>query len=80
MLIVSYGSERICAFSTPRPRADNKKPCQGQGIQTVTGFKSGEGRIRTDGGLAPTLVFKTRAINHSTTSPERSAPARQVLT
>ena len=32
---------------------------------------SGEGRIRTDGALADTLVFKTRAINHSTTSPRR---------
>ncbi len=30
---------------------------------------NGEGRIRTDGALADTLVFKTRAINHSTTSP-----------
>ena len=35
---------------------------------------NGEGRIRTDGGLAPTLVFKTRAINHSTTSPEVPYP------
>jgi hypothetical protein len=29
----------------------------------------GEGEIRTHGKLAPTLVFKTRAINHSATSP-----------
>ena len=32
-------------------------------------LRSGEGRIRTDGAIADTLVFKTRAINHSTTSP-----------
>jgi hypothetical protein len=29
----------------------------------------GEGEIRTHGEVAPTLVFKTRAINHSATSP-----------
>ena len=29
----------------------------------------GEGGIRTHGELAPTLVFKTRSINHSDTSP-----------
>ena len=32
-------------------------------------LRNGEGRIRTDGAIADTLVFKTRAINHSTTSP-----------
>ena len=35
----------------------------------------GESEIRTHGRLAPTLVFKTRAINHSAISP-----ARQLLT
>ena len=30
----------------------------------------GEGGIRTHGTVAGTLVFKTRALNHSTTSPE----------
>src|SRR5437868_12432951 len=29
----------------------------------------GEGGIRTHGGLAPTAVFKTAALNHSATSP-----------
>ena len=29
----------------------------------------GEGGIRTHGTVAGTLVFKTRALNHSTTSP-----------
>ena len=31
---------------------------------------NGEGGIRTHGAREDTLVFKTRAINHSTTSPE----------
>ena len=30
----------------------------------------GGGGIRTHGALADTLVFKTRALNHSTTSPK----------
>ena len=30
----------------------------------------GEGGIRTHGTVAGTLVFKTRALNHSTTSPD----------
>ncbi len=33
------------------------------------GFWNGEGGIRTHGAREDTLVFKTRAINHSTTSP-----------
>ena len=36
-------------------------------IQVV---QNGEGGIRTHGAREDTLVFKTRAINHSTTSPE----------
>ena len=32
-------------------------------------FGSGGGGIRTHGALADTLVFKTRALNHSTTPP-----------
>ena len=32
--------------------------------------KNGGGGIRTHGTLADTLVFKTRALNHSTTPPE----------
>ena len=32
--------------------------------------QNGEGGIRTHGAREDTLVFKTRAINHSTTSPE----------
>ena len=31
----------------------------------------GGGGIRTHGALADTLVFKTRALNHSTTPPGR---------
>ena len=36
--------------------------------------KNGEGGIRTHGAREDTLVFKTRAINHSTTSPGGSIP------
>ena len=32
-------------------------------------FRYGGGGIRTHGTLADTLVFKTRALNHSTTPP-----------
>ena len=32
--------------------------------------KYGGGGIRTHGALADTLVFKTRALNHSTTPPK----------
>jgi hypothetical protein len=37
----------------------------------------GGGGIRTHGGLAPTAVFKTAALNHSATPPEaeKIAPA-----
>ena len=34
--------------------------------------ENGEGGIRTHDALADMLVFKTRAINHSTTSPIES--------
>ena len=32
-------------------------------------MRNGGGGIRTHGALADTLVFKTRALNHSTTPP-----------
>ena len=35
----------------------------------LTTFKNGGGGIRNHGALADTLVFKTRALNHSTTPP-----------
>ena len=38
----------------------------------------GGGGIRTHGGLTPTPVFKTGALNHSTTPPEL-APARYII-
>ena len=34
---------------------------------------NGGGGIRTHGALADTLVFKTRALNHSTTPPKDSS-------
>ena len=33
-------------------------------------IENGGGGIRTHGALADTLVFKTRALNHSTTPPD----------
>ena len=36
----------------------------------MNGFMNGGGGIRTHGTLADTLVFKTRALNHSTTPPK----------
>lgn len=36
----------------------------------------GEGEIRTHGGLAPTPVFKTGALNHSATSPHGAMATR----
>ena len=38
-------------------------------------FHGGGGGIRTHGRLSPTLVFKTRALNHSATLPV-GAPCR----
>ena len=41
------------------------------GYSTLCRFsKYGGGGIRTHGALADTLVFKTRALNHSTTPPD----------
>lgn len=39
----------------------------------------GEGRIRTHGGLSPTSVFRTAALNHSATSPENNNPSGGAL-
>ncbi len=38
-----------------------------------TAVSGGEGGIRTHGEREPTAVFKTAALNHSATSPTRSA-------
>ena len=53
--------------------SNKKDPQKGHKHSTVKFyycFGSGEGGIRTHGTVAGTLVFKTRALNHSTTSPE----------
>ncbi len=42
-------------------------------------MNGGEGGIRTHGGLAPTAVFKTAALNHSATSPRMSVYRTQGL-
>jgi hypothetical protein len=41
-------------------------------INELIDFNGGRGGIRTHGGVAPTAVFKTAALNHSATLPERS--------
>ena len=41
--------------------------------------ENGEGGIRTHDALADMLVFKTRAINHSTTSPRGSCPGARLI-
>ena len=38
-------------------------------LNLIVNKYGGEGGIRTHGTVAGTLVFKTRALNHSTTSP-----------
>jgi hypothetical protein len=39
-------------------------------IHKYYNMSGGEGGIRTPGGLSPTAVFKTAAIDHSATSPK----------
>ena len=39
----------------------------------------GEGEIRTHGGISPSPVFKTGALNHSATSPETKNQSSEVL-
>ena len=43
--------------------------CQKHKLNLIVYKYGGEGGIRTHGTVAGTLVFKTRALNHSTTSP-----------
>ncbi len=48
-------------------------------METVVSVENGgRGGIRTHGGLAPTAVFKTAALNHSATRPGgvRDVPER----
>ena len=40
--------------------------------QSVIKVSGGRGGIRTHGGVAPTPVFKTGALNHSATLPQRT--------
>ena len=49
------------------PNVSTETSQSGIGLQD---FWNGEGGIRTHGAREDTLVFKTRAINHSTTSPK----------
>ena len=45
-------------------------------LQEFISSYGGGGGIRTHGGLAPTAVFKTAALNHSATPPEGPRQAR----
>ena len=47
----------------------------------IADLNGGEGGIRTHGGLPPTAVFKTAALNHSATSPreQRFAQGRRFV-
>ena len=45
-------------------------------LQKFISSYGGGGGIRTHGGLAPTAVFKTAALNHSATPPEGPRQAR----
>ena len=62
-------------WATNWQQIDNKKDpilleSISQECSYINGFEYGGGGIRTHGALADTLVFKTRALNHSTTPPE----------
>ena len=46
------------------------------GLDLAERDDGGWGGIRTHGGLSPTAVFKTAALNHSATHPARGAVAR----
>ena len=48
------------------------RSCGGQRHQ-LSGVRGGSGGIRTHGRLSPSLVFKTSALNHSATLPNRRA-------
>ena len=53
-------------------KSNKKDPRRGHNpvcINVYQAFGYGGGGIRTHGALADTLVFKTRALNHSTTPP-----------
>jgi hypothetical protein len=58
--------QQFCPERSERPglSAGSDKPRKGTPIGT-----GGRGGIRTHGGVAPTAVFKTAALNHSATRP-----------
>ncbi len=62
--------------ASPRPTAARRartdppsRTCQSPPRPSHSLRKTGQGGIRTHGGLAPTAVFKTAALNHSATCP-----------
>lgn len=53
-----------------RPAENAKNPAEARSDEAFCDKPyGGEGGIRTHGGLAPTPVFETGAIDHSATSP-----------
>ena len=65
---VSQHSESLALAKRLKDPNDSTEPSQS--VTVLQGFWNGEGGIRTHGAREDTLVFKTRAINHSTTSPK----------
>ena len=63
-----HGGESHKQGATPEPCAVSAIPCETQLLGTKG--LSGWGGIRTPGGLAPTAVFKTAALDRSATHPE----------
>jgi hypothetical protein len=61
-LAASGGSETLAILSRPHPRPLSRN---GRGQIIESGWEG----IRTPGGLSPTAVFKTAALDHSATHP-----------
>src|SRR5688500_17180385 len=74
------GSWRQQRTSTPlgdqfdNPRGDVQDCKNAEENVEIRGNISGRGGIRTPGGLSPTPVFKTGALNHSATRPGFGGP------
>jgi hypothetical protein len=67
-------SEVRTVRTNPFENTENSAPFVGVSVDRC-GSTGGSGGIRTHGGVPPTLVFKTRALNHSATLPAGPASA-----
>ena len=59
----------VLSLTRITPENNEKIRPQPDRENAFAGASGGWGGIRTHGGLSPTLVFKTRALNHSATHP-----------